>query len=117
MVFEVGEGGGKPGAFMKGVLIDTEHDGALETQAFAGLAGRELVVNALDGGRSEMKGPGESRGANAIVMATIDVLAERLGAMASWPNPGQRRNKGLSAVQAAEPPGVDEEPGRFAKTA
>jgi len=117
VVFEVGKGGGKAGSFVEGVLVDTQDRWALETQAFAGLAGGELMVNALDGGRPEMEGTGESRGANAVMMATIDVLPERLGAMASWPDPGQRRDKRVAAVQAAKPPGVNEKPGRFAKAA
>lgn len=92
------------------MLVNAKEEGALEAQLFAGLAGGELLVNALDGGRSEMERSCESRGTNPVVMPTIKVLTKRLGAMAAWPHPGQRRDKGEEAIQTAKPPGVNEQP-------
>ena len=49
MVFEVAEGGSESSSFVKSVLVDAEHDRALEADAFGGLAFSELGVDAADG--------------------------------------------------------------------
>jgi len=75
------------------------------------------VIDAFDGGTSDVQYPGESGDADAIVMRSIGVLAERFAAMPAGEDPGQRRNKGNQATQTPQTAGVDDQAGRFAKTA
>lgn len=115
MVFEVAEGGGKAGALVEGMLIDAQKDGAVETDALAGLSLGELMIDTLYGGLTEFEKAGQSRGANAQVMLAIDLLAERLAAVAPGKHPGQLRDKRSSAIQTAKAPGMDNQPGHRAK--
>ena len=56
MVFKVAKGCGKTGALVEGVFVDSEHDGALEAEALLGFALGELMVEALNGGASDVEG-------------------------------------------------------------
>lgn len=111
VVLQVAEGGAEALAFVEGVFVDAEVTRAVQGKAFGGLADGKLVVDAGDGGLSEFPAAGESPGADAVVVALVDVFPERFGTVASGEDAGKLRNEGLATGSAAETVGVDDEPG------
>jgi len=114
VIFEVEEAGGKAHSPVESVLVDAQNHGSAQARPFLGLALGELVVNAFYGGAADVQYPGESGDADAVVMRSVGVFAERFAAMPAGEDAGQRRNKGGPAIQTSQTAGVDDQAGRFA---
>jgi len=117
VVLEITEGGGEADSLVEGVFVDAQDHGSAQARAFLGLALSELVVNAFDGGAADVQDPGESGDADAVVMRSVGVFSEGFAAMPAGKDAGQRRNKGDPATQTSQTAGMDDQAGRFAKTA
>lgn len=102
-------------ALVEGVLVDAQHHWATQAETLLGFALGKLVVDALDGGAADVENPSESGDADAIVVLAIGVFAERFAAVAPGEDTGQRRDKAVMAIPASQPPGMDNQAGRFAK--
>jgi len=111
VTLELAEGGGEPAALVEGVFIDAEHLGAHARETLTGLAPGELMVDALDGGGSDLSEFGDARSTDAIVVVAVDALSERLGGVPSGQDARQRLHKALGALQAAKAPATDRECG------
>jgi len=59
--------------------------------------GGELVIDAFDGGASNMENPGKGGAADAVVVLAIGVFSEGFAAAGPGKDSGQRREKGVIA--------------------
>ena len=74
------------------------------------------MVDAFDGGAADVEDTGEGGNANAVVVLTIGVFTKGFAAVTPSKNAGQRWDKAVEAIPTAQPPCMDDQAGRFAKT-
>ena len=115
VVAQVAEGCGETLAFVKGMLINAQDLWTLKANALGSLAPGELGVDASDGGSTNGSHPGHGGGGDALVMVTVNLLAEGLGTAPTGKQPGELGHEGAPAVPAGKTPGMDDQFGGLAK--
>lgn len=113
VVFEITEGGAKSLPFVESVFVDSENQGALERDAFGGLAPGELPVDTLDSGLAEPLSSSNRSGADSLVMLLEDGLAIGLGSVPAFHDPGEVWDERAATGEASKSAGFDEQPGGF----
>jgi hypothetical protein len=117
VILKVTEGGAEALAFVQGVLIDAQIEGAVQADTFAGLADGKLLVDPSDSGLSKLLAPAQGTGTDALMVLLVDIIAEGLGAMPIRPYSGELGNKAAPAADTLQAPRLDDQFTLMAETA
>jgi hypothetical protein len=84
------------------VLVDAEHQGAIQREAFTGFSGCKLRIDAGDGCGSHLFESAHHGTGDAFVVKCIKVFPEGFAGVAAREDAWQRFNKGTHAGFAPE---------------
>lgn len=100
MALQIAEGRREPTSLVQSMFVDAQHDRALGGAALSCLTVGELVVDALDGGRSHLHEAGQARAAHPIIVKMVDGLAQGLRGVPPWANAWKRLHEAAATLQA-----------------
>ena len=109
VIFQVAEGRAEALSLVQGMLVDAQIQGAVQTDAFTGLADGKLLVDPSDGGLTESMPPAQGTGTDALLVLLVDMIAEGLGAVPVRPHSGQFGHEAAPAAGALQAPRPDDQ--------
>ena len=117
MALQIAESRREPTTLVQSMFVDAQYDRALGGATFPRLTVGELVVDALDGGRSHLHEAGQPRAAHPIIVKMVDGLAQGLRGVPTWANAWKGLHEAAPTLQALIAPAFDHQSHRGSEAA